>query len=169
MKAKREQCSNCDNLARIAKGNYEMEEMGLPVLLEDIDIITCDACGVKEPIIPNMSDLMRGIALLVVCKPCKLDGQEIRFLRTYVGKGSAEFAKLLHLDKTTFSKMENENREVGSQTDKLIRFLVFALSPELLDKLNRLVEELPEIEDCEGKHGGIQVDAGTLQCQYATA
>jgi len=164
----REQCSNCDNLARVVVGDYEFEEMGLPVVLEHIEIVRCEHCGNIEPIIPDMNDLMSTIALVVICKPCKLDGREIKFLRTYVGKGSAEFAKLLHLDKTTMSKMENdEDRGIGPQTDKLIRFVVTALSPELHDKVNQLLEQLPDMEDCEKIHGGILFNPETRHCQYA--
>src|SRR5208283_6203673 len=88
----REQCRNCDNLARVVVDDYQFEEMGLPVVLEHIEVVKCEHCGNVEPIIPDMNDLMSTIALVVICKPCKLDGKEIKFLRTYVGKGSAEFA-----------------------------------------------------------------------------
>src|SRR5260370_1202921 len=75
------------------------------------------------------------------------DAGDIRFLRKYAGKSAAEFARLLHVDNTHLSKVENGRLEVGDQTDKYIRVLVMSMSPELKNKFNELLEMLPEIED----------------------
>ena len=164
---KKEQCSTCEHLAIVTRGNYEFGEMGLPVVLQRIQIVKCSHCGTTEPIIPNLNDLMHTVALAVICKPCTLDGEEIKFLRRYVGKTATEFSTLLHLDNTSLSKMENEERKAGPRTDKLIRFLTVSLSPELIDKMDRLVKQLPTMRDCEKKNAEIQIDPQTMQCQYA--
>jgi DNA-binding transcriptional regulator YiaG len=168
---KKENCINCQNQATVTRGSYRFDGVGLPLTLQNIELVKCDHCGTVDPIIPNMDELMHTIALAVVCSPCKLDGAQIKFLRTYVGKGSAEFAKLLHLDKTTMSKMENDSdRPVGDQTDRLIRFLVLNLSPELESKVKRLIEVLPDIQDCcPNERAEIRIDPATKLYQYAHA
>lgn len=59
------------------------------------------------------------------------------------------------------------DREAGPQTDKLIRFLVASLSPELRTKISKLVEELPDMKDCEQKNAEIQIDPQTMEYEYA--
>lgn len=163
-----EQCGNCGGTAHVTRGDFRMDEMGIPVLLQKIELIKCNHCGTVEPIIPNMDGLMHGLALAVVTKPCKLNGAEIRFLRTYIGKSGTEFAKLLHVDKTNLSKYENGHLEPGAQTDRLIRFLAVSLSPELEGKLRKLVRMLPNIETCRsGFNDGIRINPATQQYQYA--
>jgi len=167
---KKENCINCQNQATVTRGSYRFEGVGLPLTLENIELVKCEHCGTVDPIIPNMDELMHTMALAVICSPCKLDGARLRFLRTYVGKGSAEFAKLLHLDKTTMSKMENDERSIGDQTDRLIRLLVVNLSPELKNKVKQLIEVLPDIKDCcPSEKTEIHIDPATQMYQYAHA
>jgi transcriptional regulator with XRE-family HTH domain len=165
-----EQCGNCGEMATIVRRNYRFDEMGLPVELLRIDVIRCPHCNNVDPIIPNMDDLIHTLALAVMCSPCKLDGEEIRFLRKYVGKSAEDFAKLIHVDPTHLSKIENGRLDVGDQTDKLIRFLTLNLSSGLQNKVARLLEILPDIEDdpCQGKPE-IQIDPETMEYQYSAA
>ena len=165
-----EQCGNCGEIATIVKRNYRFDEMGLPVELMRIDVVRCPHCGNVHRIIPNLNDLMHTLALAVICSPCKLDGEEIRFLRKYAGKNGEEFSRFLHWDATHLSKVENGHLDVGDQADKLIRFVVLQLSPELQNKASRLLEMLPDIEDdpCDSKPE-IQIDPVTLEYQYANA
>ena len=144
---KTEPCGNCGRSATVTRGDYRFDDMGLPVILGNIEIITCAECKPTEPVIPHMNELMDTLALAVVCQPCKLRGDEVRFLRTYVGKSSKEFAALLRLDKTTLSKMENDGRDIGKQTDKLIRLLTLNLSSELSRSLNHFLAMMADIDD----------------------
>lgn len=165
---KREQCGNCGNMAQVKRGNYRLDEMGLPLVLQRVELIKCDKCGTVEPIIPNMDGLMHSLALAVICRPCKLNGAEVRFLRTYLGKSGVDFSALLHLDKTTLSKIEHGHQEAGPQTDRLIRLLAVNLSPDLKYVVDRLVKMMPKIEDCNPPHRGmIEIDPDTQQYQYA--
>jgi DNA-binding transcriptional regulator YiaG len=165
---KMEECNNCGHSATVTRGDYRFEEIGLPFVLGNIEVIKCEECDTTEPVIPNMNELMHTLALAVICQPCKLRAEEVRFLRTYVGKSSKDFAALLHLDKTSMSKMENGERRVGKQTDKLIRLLIVNLSPELKDKVKQLIEMMPDIDDapCDDP-SDIRVDPATMRYQYA--
>jgi DNA-binding transcriptional regulator YiaG len=163
-----EPCSNCGHPATVTRGDYRFDDMGLPLILGNVEIIKCAECETTEPVIPHMNELMDTLALAVVCQPCKLGGDEVRFLRTYVGKSSKEFAALLHLDKTTLSKMENDGRDIGKQTDKLIRLLTLNLAPELSDKVNQLLSIMADIDDdpCN-EPSDIRIDPATMRYEYA--
>jgi len=66
-----------------------------------------------------MNALMRILALAVIKKPYRLTGEEVRFLRKYLRL--TEFSRLIHVDKTTLSKSENNDDRLGDQSDRLIR------------------------------------------------
>lgn len=160
---RKEECGNCGTLAPVVRRDYEFQEMGIPVILERAEVVECPECHQISPIIENMNDLMHTLALAVICSPCKLAGDEIRFLRQYADKSAVEFAKLLHVDNTHLSKLENGRTEVGPQTDKYIRMVVLSMSPELKDKMGELLEMLPEIKDsCIEHKPAIKIDPQDL-------
>jgi transcriptional regulator with XRE-family HTH domain len=163
-----EQCSNCGRMAHVRRSDYRFDEMGLPVVLQRIEVVTCQYCGNVDPIIPNINDLMHALALAVICDPCKLNGDEFRFLRKYVGKSGEEFGKLLHLGKTHVCKIETGATPIGDQTDKLVRFLVLHLSPELRAKADQFMKLLPDIsDDCANLKQEVHIDPDTMQYCYA--
>ena len=165
---KTELCGRCGETAKIVRKNYPFAEMGIPVELQRITVIECPHCGNIDPIIPNMDGLMHILALAVLCSPCKLNGEEVRFLRKYVNKSAVEFARFLHLDHTHLSKIENNRTEIGNRTDKLVRLMVINMDPKLADGIKALMELMPNIVDssCDEKQE-IQIDPSTLQYQYA--
>ena len=82
---KKEMCDSCGKPMRTITSNYRFDEVGLPVLLKNVQVTECKECGIREPIIPNLDGLMHAIAFAVVTQPCKLTGEEVRFLRKYLG------------------------------------------------------------------------------------
>lgn len=165
---KRETCSNCGAMASVTRGNYQSMDFGLPVELMRIELVQCSKCGNIDPIIPNMDDLMHAIAFALVCNPCKLSGEHVRFLRKYLGKTAKEFAQLVHYkDHTHLSKIENGHEEIGPQADKLVRFVVIDSSPELKSRVNELLEMLPGISDDCSDTAEIKIDPETNQVEYA--
>ena len=141
---KQEQCTNCGAAANVVREDHRFDEIGLPVVLRQIEVVKCPGCGNVDPILQNLNHVMQTLALAVICDPCSLNGREFRFLRKYVGLGAEEFGKLLHLDKTSVSKMENGHTAIGKQTDRLVRFVVLALTPELKANADQLIKLLPE-------------------------
>jgi DNA-binding transcriptional regulator YiaG len=162
-----EQCSKCGADALLIRGNHRFNEIGVPVLLKKIKLIKCTKCRTVEPIIPMMSDLINAIAMAVICQPSKLNGQEIRFLRKYVRKSADEFSRLLHVDNTHLSKLENGHTPIGDQTDKYVRLLVLNLSDELQDKIKQFLEMVPGMSDAASNKTHIQIDSETLEYAYA--
>src|SRR5204863_5856835 len=98
--------------------------MGIPAAVVNMKKAVCKQCDNEDPIIAHIDDLMRTVALAVVCNPSSLRGGDVRFLRKYIGKTAEEFGKLLNIDKTTISKWENGHDPVGDQSDRLIRLTV---------------------------------------------
>lgn len=136
---KKETCSNCGAEARVVRGNYPFKECGLNVVLVGIEIVRCGHCENEEPIIPQLSDLMRTIAFAVVGKKSRLLGEEVRFLRKYLNMTGEEFSRILHIDRTTLSKWENNDDKVGAQSDLLIRAIALALGDGLKEKAEQYV------------------------------
>jgi DNA-binding transcriptional regulator YiaG len=164
------QCSNCAKAAKVVRGSYAFKESGLNVVLQGIELIRCKHCGNEDPIIPRVNDLMRSIAVAVICKPYQLRGEDVRFLRKYVRMTGAQFAHLMDVDKTTLSKWENNDDTVGSQSDRLIRLTVLGIGEGLQEKLDEVIRTVfPNIKRSAAKtvpRVGIEIDPKKLTHQY---
>jgi DNA-binding transcriptional regulator YiaG len=54
-----------------------------------------------------------------------LTGQQIRFLRSYFGKSSRDFAKIIGVTPEQVSRWENGHNAPEKSADKLIRYLAY--------------------------------------------
>jgi putative zinc finger/helix-turn-helix YgiT family protein len=139
MKGRQRVCRECGGNAKIVRKDYQFIESGLSnVFLKDIEIVKCASCESESPRIPNHDDLMRTIAVALIDKPSELAGEEVRFLRKYLGEGSATFAQMLGIDRSHLSRVENGAMAISRQTDRLVRTLALVHEPSLLVKLKRL-------------------------------
>src|SRR5262249_35622032 len=75
-------------------------------------------------------ELHATIARAIALQPCPLRGQDIRFLRKQLGFSAREWAKFLRTDASTLSRWENDQQEIGTQSDSLIRLLYFRIRDE---------------------------------------
>jgi YgiT-type zinc finger domain-containing protein len=165
--AKRHRCSNCGERVQRVRGNYLFRESGLPnVVLRDVEIMKCEACGNQDPIIPTLSKLIAVLALAVVKKPCSLSGEDVRFLRKYMAMNGETFAGLLGVDKTTLSKWENNQISIGTNSDRLIRAVVLGLGPESKEKIMEGMRNFANISE-ERRPVQIELDAKVLTFAYA--
>ena len=160
-------CIECGGNATVSRRNYQFDQMGIPVELRNIEVISCPNCG-ETPVIPNMNDLMDGLAFAVLCNPCTLTGAEVAFLRKYVNKSAREFARYLKINHTSLSKIENQQRKLRSGLDMQVRLTVFAMDEKLRQRLNELVEMIPDIKDrCANDNEQILIDPATGNYEYA--
>lgn len=166
---RKEACSNCGKDAPVTTTNYRFEEVGLPVLLKNVELVDCQECGALSPVIPDLNGVMQVIAFAVIAHPCKLIGKEVKFLRKYLGLSGDEFSKLVDVDRTTLSKWENDQQEIGKHSDRLMRFLVISKSPELRKQIEEFMEKYGMLTDCEPprKHQQLKIDSETLEYEYA--
>jgi len=162
-------CSNCGRPAEIQKGDFPfIREPGLKVHLYDVDLIVCQACGNVDPVIPKVNEILRKIAEAIVEKKYRMTGAEVRFLRKFLGMTAGQFCHLLHIDKTTISKWENDEDPIGQQSDLLIRSLVL-LKDEALRRLAAAPESrFPQIEEAR-RRPKINYDVLTGDLGYANA
>lgn len=79
---------------------------------------------------------MKGIAMGRVVSLRLLTGGEVLFLRKYIGKRARDFARLLHVDHTHLSKVENGHVVIGAALDKAVCLLVLLFSPDLQNRLS---------------------------------
>ena len=161
-----EECSNCGAKARVVRGDYVWEDVDLPVTLKNVEQVKCSKCGNADVVIPRLAQVMRTLAHAVIHKPYRLRGEEVRFLRKYLGMTGADFSALLKVDKTTLSKWENNDDPVGDQSDRLIRAVATALGDGLKKDIEEAVRAFPDIRP-DAKKIGIQVDPETLSYKYA--
>ena len=139
MKGNQRVCRECGGNAKVVRKNYRFKESGLNnVFLKDIEVVKCADCKSESPRIPNHDDLMRTIAVALIDKPSELAGDEVRFLRKYLGEGSTTFAQMLGIDRSHLSRVENGAMAISRQTDRLVRTLALVHEPTLLEKLKRL-------------------------------
>ncbi|MBS0986634.1 hypothetical protein [Acetobacter thailandicus] len=107
---------------------YEEDGLGLPYAVtlvdaaeEEIDDKTGEVIGIS---VPDMEGLAAAVAMARVLSPIGLLSQEVRFLRDVLDMGSAEMAKALSMDASTYSRWENGKQSVGQWADKQIRLVV---------------------------------------------
>ncbi len=163
-------CNNCGQPAHIERGDFPfIRQGGLNVNLYDIELIVCKACGNIDPIIPKLNDLMRTITAAIVSKPYRLTGAEARFLRKHLGMTGDAFSRLLHVDKTTISKWENDEDPIGGQSDLLIRSIVLLTDEKVRRKMTAKPEEkLAAVKEAR-REMPINIDSRTASFGYANA
>jgi putative zinc finger/helix-turn-helix YgiT family protein len=141
-------CTNCDAEASRVTANYRFTESGLNnFVLKNISVIKCDSCGNVDPVISRPKEIAREMAKAIVNKPFALTGEEIRFLRKYLGMSQETLASHLHSDKAVLSRWENDREPVGSKSDLLIRTIAVILGEGLEGQRQEVVKSFPKIEE----------------------
>lgn len=162
-------CSDCGSEVRVEKGTYRFRESGLDnVVLKEIEIVKCPACGNEDPVIPNLDGLLRVLAVAIVTNRFPLTGAEVRYLRKYLGMSGEQFARILHTDKSTLSKWETGAVNIGSKSDLLIRAVALNLGRGLRDDAEQITRDFEHIdEESTAPPKRIEVDSETLEYEYA--
>ncbi|MGH8247415.1 MAG: helix-turn-helix domain-containing protein [Gammaproteobacteria bacterium] len=167
--AKTGECSKCGAAAPIVRGAYRDKNFGLrSVVLQGIEMVSCEQCGNVDPILPRLNDLLRTLAVAVLAKPYRLAGEEVRFLRVFLGLTQEEFARLLHVDNTTLSKWETGDDPVGAQSDLLIRTMVLIHGEGLRGKMNEIAGRFAQIRTTR-RRVRIEVQASGADFEYRYA
>ena len=125
-------CDVCSSTLRVRVASltnpYVYELSGLDdIRLSGVKIHRCRKCKTETPMIPRIAELHRVIARILLNKPGRLKGQEIRFLRKFAGKSSQQFAELVGVDPATLSRAECDKRAFGASADKLVRVIAGAV------------------------------------------
>lgn len=99
------------------------------VVVTGIEGRKCSGCGDLKYGLPNMEELFRVVAGLLVQKPERLSGPEARFLRKWLGWSGQDTADRLGFTPETVSRWENDKVPISETADKLLRSLVMAREP----------------------------------------
>jgi len=159
-------CRECGGKAKVVRKNYRFTECGLEnILLKNIEVVVCAKQKCESPRIPQHEDLMRTIAVALIDKPSELAGDEIRFLRKYLGEGSEHFAQMLGVDRSHLSRIENGQLPVSRQTDRLVRMLALVHEPKLLGK----IKQLERYDAILARLSAIQPESDRVQVQVGHA
>jgi putative zinc finger/helix-turn-helix YgiT family protein len=141
-------CPECnEGTLEARRENRSYKESGLPnIVLLDVEVSHCPACGADLVSLPRLSELHRTIALALIDKPSRLVPGEIRYLRKSLGWSGADFARSLHVDPATVSRWESENAPQSmSDSNELVLRLAVALGQRIesygTDRLSEVARE----------------------------
>lgn len=123
-------CENKKNLkSEITTVKYR--DCGLDnITIHNIEKYKCPVCGEEYFQYGDIEKLHEIIAALLLRKQAVLSGNEIRFLRTYLGYSTQVFSKLTRYNQATISRFENGKQDVSLQFDILLRSLVANRLPD---------------------------------------
>jgi putative zinc finger/helix-turn-helix YgiT family protein len=122
-------CPCCGKEMKSKVRDYEYVESGLKnVVLKNIRVHECKACGEVLPEIQNVKQIHKWIAEYLLKKQGSLTGEEFRFLRKAMGRSAKETADRLAVNPVTISRWENNKEKIGPQSDRLLR-MAFVLDP----------------------------------------
>lgn len=122
-------CFECGGPLEVRRENHKYA-CGLPyVTLGDIEVRRCRKCGDTEYVIPKVESLHRAIAHQVCTKPGHLVGEEVRFLRKYLGWSGADFASNFGVTQETVSRWEHDRQDMGPVAERHLRMCALHLKP----------------------------------------
>ena len=127
-------CLECGHETTSKIADHKYDECGVSnIILKEIEIIECTNCSEREIVIPDIYDLHNAIATTISSTTSKLNGEEIRFLRSHLGFSSSDFAKAIGVNPSVVSRWENDRDQIGKQSEKLLRLMVLTNSKPFTD------------------------------------
>lgn len=138
-------------------------QLGLPnIVLLDVPVRRCTQCQEYEVVFPKIARLHRLIANVLIRKQTRLTGDEIRYLRKYLGWASNDLARRVGVAPETVSRWENSHEPIGAVPDRTLRLMVAVEKPvdnytaEALDAIT-LDEPKPTSMRVEVKEEGYEL------------
>jgi putative zinc finger/helix-turn-helix YgiT family protein len=123
-------CFECHRNMIGRRENYRYTEAGLKsVTLTNVLVFHCK-CGAIVAELPAIGQLHALIADHLFRKKTILSGEEVRFLRKWVGYSATELAETTGYSKSIISRWENDRTKIGKEPDRLLRLIVFAKALE---------------------------------------
>lgn len=141
-------CPDCAGEMTTTREDYRYDESGLSnIVLAGIEVRHCRGCGARMPVIPGIEGLHRALARAIVEQATRLSGEQVRFLRTYLGWRAVDFAKIIGVSKECVSRWENEHENIGAVADRALRLLVLQRKPVSDYAPERFAEIFESIRD----------------------
>lgn len=115
------------------------------VFLYDSVFQVLDADGaVLETVIPDPDGLVRAVAFLRALHPQKLDGDDLKFLRSALGLKAVELAKKLGFSAEHLSRLESGTKVLQPQSEQHVRTLTVVMANSATKSKNMTLEEFSE-------------------------
>ncbi len=122
-------------------------ELGFPILLVDPPMV--EVRGQHLPDV-NLRDLQEAVFHLLVLKPARLTGAEVRFIRKYLRLRQADLARVLNMANhsvvSQWESREDEPSGMEYNTEVLLRIWMAAKAgqgEQLLELLETRLKDLP--------------------------
>lgn len=154
---------NCNVCNQTMKGSlatlknpYRYTESGLEdVLLIGVKMYECPVCHETSSVISKIEELHALISIDLIATPGLLSGPQVRFLRKHAGFPAQEFAALIGVTPSHFSRFENEKlKNLGVPTDRLIR--AFCYTAQTNEKGKMALQKLAALLAQSSKLKGTQ-------------
>lgn len=167
-------CTACGEPQSVVRTTTDYPESGLDnVQLVNVPVWQCPNDH-QELQVPAADQLHALLTDMVLRKPAKLTGQEIRFLRKELGMTLREFGGRLGMTDVHLSRIEKGNRRMISSTTNLLVRLTVAWELTRQDRipfprdLEPVVDELEQTWDI-GSHRLRHRDSSPPDCQWEQA
>jgi len=134
-------CFECGREMSEKRETVRDHQLGIPVVLMNVPVRHC-RCGEREVVFSHIARLHRLVANVLIRKKTRLTGEEVRFLRKYLGLSSADFAHRIGVTQETISRWENGHEPIGIVPDRTLRLMVALEKPvqeystEVLDEIS---------------------------------
>lgn len=140
-------CHKCNREMNVSKEVYHYTESGLDnVYLGDVNIHKCQ-CGEEIASIPELVEVDSAIGFCLIKKRAHLNGEELKFLRKNAGMNAKSFAEYIGVNKSTFSRWENNKQCIDKSNDRLVRLIYANIKRMPQDEIGCLLKEtIREIE-----------------------
>jgi putative zinc finger/helix-turn-helix YgiT family protein len=125
-------CVRCGGAMTSRRGTHRYTETGLSnVVLVDVEMRACPACGERELVTPRIDALHRAIARALSRQTGALMPEAVRFLRRWLGLTIHCFARLIGVRHQTVCRWERLNTTcpLTPPVDRLLKMLVAQHDP----------------------------------------
>ncbi len=121
-------CAMCGQSEMVEKAE-ELKFSGVAVV--NGVVYTCQSCGERYESFANVEVLSRAVSQHIARRVERLTHTEIRFLRTYLGYSSKDFASFLGVAPETVSRWESASaaKPMPLSTEKLLRIMALNDKP----------------------------------------
>jgi putative zinc finger/helix-turn-helix YgiT family protein len=127
----KKRCPICGKVALEVRHEPRRYGRGIDVVLMNIEVRHCQACGEELEVIPNIELLHKAIARDLAKSGNRLRAGEIRFLRTYLGYSSSDFSRFMGVSAETVSRWESKGapKRMALSAERLLRLMVLQDEP----------------------------------------
>ncbi len=117
-------CLNCGGVMNVTYEDRKYED-DLNIIVKGVEVRRCSDCDEEEIGFPAIEGMHKTIANALARKPGRLTPAEIRFLRTFLGHSSTDFAGLMAVTLETVSRWERSDGRYPMKTshERALRFL----------------------------------------------